>query len=108
MCLSRGSLGGGRGIETRTEGKRDGVGVGDIDRQRILEIITVVRAGGPPLHSHDGRWRLCRRRPCSDRYRGGGEVLCGRRRGDMRREMRDQKKGKRAKVERRQEGSLTR
>lgn len=63
--LCRGSLSGWDGIETkRIVGVGGGGGGGGTDRQRIFEIVTVVRAGRPPLHSHDGRWRFCRQRPC--------------------------------------------
>lgn len=57
VCLGRGSLCSGRGIESRTKGKAEaegavGVGVaGGIDRQILqLQIVTVVRARRPPLH----------------------------------------------------------
>lgn len=50
--LGRGGLGGGDGIDTE---RVVGDGGDGTDRQRILAIATVVRAGGPPLHSHDGR-----------------------------------------------------
>lgn len=56
--LGRGSLSRRGGIETKGV-----VCSGGTDRQMIFEIVTVVRAGGPPLHSHDGRWRFCRQRP---------------------------------------------
>lgn len=74
--LGRGSLGRGNGIETKRV-----VRGGGTDRQRIFEIVTVVRAGRPPLHSHDGRWRFCRQRPCRVRLSwevGGGVVEGGR------------------------------
>lgn len=59
--LGRGSLSGGDGIDNERVVVDGGDGT---DRQRIFEIVTVVRAGRPPLHSHDGRWRFCRQRPC--------------------------------------------
>lgn len=62
--------GGGRGGD-------GGGGGGGTDRQRIFAIVTVVRARGPPLHSHDGRWRVCRQRPCLSRVMVGGRGVVG-------------------------------
>lgn len=75
------------GIEIETEGirgggRRGGRGGGDgggsgTDRQRIFAIVTVVRARGPPLHSHNGRRRECRQRPCLSRMLVGGRGVVG-------------------------------
>lgn len=55
--MGGGSLDSGGGIEALSETKRESggrCGV-DIDRHRIAKVGGVVRARGPPLHSHDDR-----------------------------------------------------
>lgn len=81
--VRRGGLGRRRGIRIEGKGARVGAGREDggrgADRQRIVEIVTVVRARGPPLHSHDGRWRVCRQRPWWLRlsWEGGRGIAVG-------------------------------